>query len=83
MNIFVQTQTPPLQGVFYEGQLWDACSLVDKLIGRAKKEIVRIDSWVGPSTLDMFAQKRKGVVDCCQCANVVSSQFQFSICKAA
>ena len=28
VDFFVQTQTPPLQGVFYEGQLWDACSLV-------------------------------------------------------
>ena len=61
VDFFVQTQTPPLQGVFYEGQLWDACSRVEKLIGRAKKEIVLIDSWVGPSTLDMLAKKRKGV----------------------
>ena len=61
VDFFVQTQTPPLQGVFYEGQLWDACSLVEKLIGRAKKEIVLIDSWVAPSTLDMLAKKRKGV----------------------
>ncbi|MBR3823417.1 MAG: ORF6N domain-containing protein, partial [Kiritimatiellae bacterium] len=53
--------TPPLQGVFYEGQLWDACSLVEKLIGRAKKTILLIDSWVGPGTLDMLAKKRKGV----------------------
>jgi hypothetical protein len=58
----VQTQTPPLQGVFYEGQLWDACSLVEKLIGRAKKTILLIDSWVGTGTLDMLAKKRKGVV---------------------
>ena len=61
VDFFVQTQTPPLQGVFYEGQLWDACSLVEKLIGRAKKEILLIDSWVGPGTLDMLAKKRKGV----------------------
>ena len=61
VDFFVQTQTPPLQGVFYEGQLWDACSLVEKLIGRAKKEIILIDSWVGPGTLDMLAKKRKGV----------------------
>ena len=61
VGFFVQTQTPPLQGVFYEGQLWDACSLVEKLIARAKKEIVLIDSWVGPPTLDMLAKKRKGV----------------------
>ena len=61
VDFFVQTQTPPIQGVFYEGQLWDACSLVEKLIGRAKKEILLIDSWVGPGTLDMLAKKRKGV----------------------
>ena len=61
VDFFVQTQTPPLQGVFYEGQLWDACSLVEKLIGRAKKEILLIDNWVGPGTLDMLAKKRKGV----------------------
>jgi hypothetical protein len=28
VDFFVQTREPPLQGVFYEGQLWDACSLV-------------------------------------------------------
>ena len=27
VDFFVQTQIPPLQGVFFEGQLWDACSL--------------------------------------------------------
>jgi hypothetical protein len=62
VDFFVQTREPPLQGVFYEGQLWDACSLVEKLIGRAKKTILLIDSWVGPGTLDMLAKKRKGVV---------------------
>jgi hypothetical protein len=62
VDFFVQTREPPLQGVFYEGQLWDACSLVEKLIGRAKKTILLIDSWVGTGTLDVLAKKRKGVV---------------------
>ena len=62
VDFFVQTREPPLQGVFYEGQLWDACSLVERLIGRAKKTILLIDSWVGTGTLDMLAKKRKGVV---------------------
>ena len=61
VDFFVQTREPPLQGVFYEGQLWDACSLVEKLIGRAKKTILLIDSWVGTGTLDMLAKKRNGV----------------------
>ena len=37
VDFFVQTQTPPLQGVFYDGQLWDARALVLKLISDAKK----------------------------------------------
>ena len=61
VDFFVQTNTPPQQGVFYNGQLWDACSLVEKLIARAKSSILLIDSWVGVGTLDMLAKKRKGV----------------------
>ena len=49
------------QGVFFDGQLWDACSLAEKLVARAKKSIVLIDNWIGPGTLDILAKKRKGV----------------------
>ena len=68
INLVLQTALPPIQGVFYEGQLWDACSLVEKLIGRAKKTILLIDSWVGPGTLDILAKKRK-----CVSVDVVTS----------
>jgi len=51
----------PVQGVFYDGQLWDACSLVEKLVSRAKTSILLIDNWVGVGTLDMLAKKRKNV----------------------
>ena len=61
VDFFVQTKEPPLQGVFYDGQLWDACSLVEKLIGRAKTTILLIDSWVGVGTLDLLAKKVDGV----------------------
>ena len=61
VDFFVQTNQPPVRGVFYDGQLWDACSLVERLIARAKKTILLIDSWVGPGTLDMLAKKRAGV----------------------
>ena len=61
VDFFVQTQTPPIQGVFYDGQLWDAHVLVEKLIGSAKKSILLIDNWATVETLDMLAKKRKGV----------------------
>ena len=61
VDFFVQTQTPPLQGVFYDGQLWDARALVLKLIQSAKRSLILIDNWATPETLDFFAKKRKGV----------------------
>ena len=61
VDFFVQTQTPPLQGVFYDGQLWDARVLVLSLISGAKKSLILIDNWVTAETLDLFAKKRKGV----------------------
>ena len=62
VDFFVQTKEPPLQGVFYDGQLWDACSLVERLVARAKRLILLIDSWIGTETLDILAKKQKGVV---------------------
>ncbi len=70
VDFFVQTQTPPLQGVFYDGQLWDARALVLKLIQSAKRSLILIDNWATAETLDLFAKKRKGVQECCQCENI-------------
>ena len=60
---------PPPRGVFFAGQLWDARSLVEGLVARAKTSILLIDSWVGPGTLDILAKKRTGVA-----ARIVTSQ---------
>ena len=61
VDFFVQTQTPPLQGVFYNGQLWDARVFVERLIVFAKRSLILIDNWATVETLDLFAKKRKGV----------------------
>lgn len=61
VDFFVQTQTPPLQGVFYDGQLWDARVFANKLVKSAKKSLVVIDNWATVETLDMLAAKRNGV----------------------
>ena len=51
----------PTQGVFYDGQLWDARALVLKLVAGAKRSLILIDNWATPEVLDLFAKKRKGV----------------------
>ena len=61
VDFFVQTQTPPIQGVFYDGQLWDARALVLKLVARAKRSLILIDNWANTEVLDLFTRKRKGV----------------------
>ena len=52
----------PQQGVFYDGQLWDAHALVEKLIVSATNSILLIDNWATVETLDMLAKKREHVV---------------------
>ena len=61
IDFFVQTKEPPIQGVFYDGQLWDARTLVLKLIQSAKRSLILIDNWATAETLDLFSKKRKGV----------------------
>ena len=61
VEFFVQTKEPPLQGVFYNGQLWDARVLVLKLIAGAKRSLILIDNWATPEVLDLFAKKQTGV----------------------
>ena len=61
VDFFIQTKEPPLQGVFYDGQLWDARALVLKLIQSAKRSLILIDNWATAETLDLVAKKRKGV----------------------
>ena len=61
VDFFVQTQTPPLQGIFYQNQFWDAKSILIKFIRRAKKELIVIDAYPGVATLDMLAKRGRGV----------------------
>ena len=61
VDFFVQASLPPMQGVFYDGQLWDAHMLVERMIGSAKRTILLIDNWATVETLDMLAKWRDGV----------------------
>ena len=61
----------PVQGVFYDGQLWDARSFVERLIASAKKSLLLIDNWATAATLDLLAKKRKGVK-----ATVITSEHR-------
>ncbi len=49
------------QKIFFEGQIYDAFSLLVELISKADKELVLIDNYVDVSTLNVLAKKKAGV----------------------
>ena len=61
VDFFVKTSQPPVQGVFYDGQVFDAHVFAAKHILSAKKSILLIDSWVDVVTLELLAKKQNGV----------------------
>lgn len=61
VDFFVQTSLSPVQGVFYDGQVFDADVFATRHILSAKKSIQLIDNWVDMTTLEMLAKKGEGV----------------------
>ncbi len=49
------------QRIFFDGQIYDAFSLLVNLIEKAEKSIVLIDNYVDVGTLNILAKKREGV----------------------
>jgi hypothetical protein len=51
----------PAQGIFFNGQIFDAYVFVNDLLRQAKKSIVLIDNYVDDSVLAQLAKRKKGV----------------------
>jgi hypothetical protein len=51
----------PKQGIFFDGQVFDAYVFVADLVKSAKKSIILIDNYVDESVLILFAKRKKGV----------------------
>ncbi len=49
------------QKIFYDGQIYDAFSLLIELVQKAEQEIILIDGYVDVSTLNLLAKKNAGV----------------------
>ena len=61
INFFVRTSLPPVEGVFYDGQIFDAYTQITKLIKQAKRSIVLVDNYIDESTLLMLSKRDTGV----------------------
>jgi hypothetical protein len=56
------TQTPPSQGIFFDGQIYDAYELMSKIIRSAKKEIILIDNYIDETVLTHLSKRAEKVV---------------------
>ena len=61
IDFFVRTSLPPAEGVFYNGQIFDAYVFVSDLIKTAKENIVLIDNYIDESVLMMLAKRNDAV----------------------
>jgi len=61
IDFFVRTALPPVQGVFYEGQIFDAYVFAADLVKSAKKSLVLLDNYVDESVLLLLAKRTAGV----------------------
>ena len=61
IDFFVRTNQPPVEGVLFEGQIFDAYKLVEALVKSAKREIILIDNYVDATIFDLLEKRAQGV----------------------
>lgn len=61
VDFFVRSSLQPKEGVFFNGQIFDAYALVADLIRQAERRIVVIDNYIDDSVLVQLSKRRQGV----------------------
>jgi hypothetical protein len=61
IDFFVRTSLPPVEGIFYDGQIFDAYKFATDLIRSARKSLLLIDNYVDDSVLLMLSKRNPGV----------------------
>lgn len=61
VDFFVRTALPPVEGVFYDGQIFDAYAFASDLIRSAREHIILIDNYINESVLLMLAKRKENV----------------------
>ena len=61
IDFFVRTSLPPVEGIFFDGQIFDAYKFASDLIKSARQSLVLIDNYVDESVLLMLSKRQPGV----------------------
>ena len=74
----LESNIPPMQGIFYDGQVFDAYRFVSDLIRKAKRTIALIDNYVDDTVLTLLDKREKGVTATIYTQRV-SDRFQLDV----
>ena len=80
IDFFVRTALPPVEGIFYDGQIFDAYTFVSDLVRSAKERIVLFDNYVDDTVLTML-DKRGENVSAIIITKAVSSKLELDLAK--
>ena len=78
VDFFIRTSLPPKEGVFFNGQIFDAHEFICSLIKRANNRIILIDNYVDESVLVQL-DNRKVAVSALIYTGEISHTFRQSV----
>lgn len=80
ISLQLKTHELPTQGVFFDGQLFDAYELISKIIRSATKEIILVDNYIDESVL-IHLSKRAANVEAILYTQKITAQLQLDLAK--
>jgi hypothetical protein len=72
IKLQLNSNLPPNQGIYFNGQIFDAWVFVSELVKSAEKSLILIDNYVDESVLNLFLKRKDGVVVEIYTANLTS-----------
>ena len=80
IDFFVKAALPPKEGIFFDGQIFDAYVFISNLIKSAKESIILMDNYIDETVL-LLLSKRSSKVDVTIYTKQISSQLQLDLIK--
>ena len=80
IDFFVRTSLPPVEGIFFDGQIYDAYTFVADLVRKATRRIVLIDNYIDDTVLTLLDKRATGV-EATIYTSRISQQLQLDITK--
>ena len=79
-DLLIKTNLPPNEGIFYDGQIFDAYQFVSEIIKSAQKSVILIDNYIDENVIMLLA-KRNNKVKATIYTNKVDQQLKQDIEK--